>query len=218
MEIDELVSRTVAGDGAAWRSLSERVVPEIQRMARAHSGLRGRNLGTADEIAEVLTAALERLARDNYRNLSRYLAQRELARPQSFDSWLYGAVDFTVREHLRVRFGRVQPESPARVAQAQPSKRDLNTQAERVDENRLRDSVARALSITDELELAKIVEYMNANFAPQELLAMRLYYGEDKSLTELAQLLELEDEAAAKKLLRRLNARLRHRFASAAPE
>jgi hypothetical protein len=107
MEIDELVSRTVAGDGAAWRSLSERVVPEIQRMARAHSGLRGRNLGTADEIAEVLTAALERLARDNYRNLSRYLAQRELARPQSFDSWLYGAVDFTVREHLRVRFGRV---------------------------------------------------------------------------------------------------------------
>jgi DNA-directed RNA polymerase specialized sigma24 family protein len=218
MEIDELVRRTVAGDGAAWRSLSERVVPEIQRMARAHSGLRGRNLGTADEIAEVLTAALERLARDNYRNLSRYLAQRKLASPQSFDSWLYGAVDFTVREHLRVRFGRVQRQGLTGAAQPQPSKRDLASQAERVDEDRLRHSVARALSITDELELAKLVEYMNANFAPQELLAMRLYYGEDKSLPELALLLDLEDESAANKLLRRLNARLRHRFASAAPE
>jgi DNA-directed RNA polymerase specialized sigma24 family protein len=208
--LDVLIQRCVAGDVDAWQELVASVGPQVQQIAGAHASLRTRALTAPEAIADVMTATLSRLAKDDYRNLARYLAQRSLAKPQSFDSWLYGAVDFAIREYLRDKFGR----APAAVSEqrARPSKRDLNTQAERVEEERLHVSLGSALAITDRLELAKIVAYMTKRFKPLELQAMRLHYAQDLSPAELAAALGLADAEAASKLVRRLNARLRHYF------
>ncbi|HEX5658854.1 MAG TPA: hypothetical protein VFX59_16785 [Polyangiales bacterium] len=209
MDTDRLIERTVEGELEAWQQLLARVSPQIQQIAGAHAGLRTRGLNMPEEVAEVMTAVLSRLAKDHHRNLTRYLAQRSLAKPQSFDSWLYGTVDFAIREHLRAKFGR----APVEVSGGpRPSKRQLNTQAERVEDDRLHASVGKTLAMTEQLELAKIAEFMNTSFSPEELHAMRLHYASDQGPSEIAAALGLADADAATKLIRRLNARLRHHF------
>src|SRR6187399_2888056 len=92
--LEPLIRRTVAGDAEAWQALVSAVAPRIEAIARSHEGLRARGLAALpDDLAEVTTAALERLAAGGFKNLTRWLEQRERAgdAAQSFDSWLYGA-------------------------------------------------------------------------------------------------------------------------------
>ena len=47
---------------------------------------------------------------------------------------------------------------------------------------------------------------------------MHMYYEQEQSLVEIAEALELEDEQAAHKLIRKLNARLRYKFSGEAAQ
>ncbi|MDB4977296.1 MAG: hypothetical protein JWN48_5637 [Myxococcaceae bacterium] len=213
MDLDDLVTRTVAHDQAAWRELLVRITPSIQAIAGAHALLRKTGSSSrADDVAEVTAALFARLARDDFKNLHSYLTQRTRDAPQTFESWLYGALDFTIRDHVRARFGRV-PRNLAQSSLPRPSKRDLNTQAGVFEEEHFRLSLAACFGVTTQLELAKIMQYVEAHFSAEEQLAMQLRYGADKSLAEIAAELNLRDEESADKLIRKLNARLRHHFA-----
>ncbi len=211
-----LVRAAVAGQGASWDELVRAIAPRVERLARAHRDMKARGLAARDDdVAEIVTATLERLARDGMRNLARFLAQLEAAapsRPQSFDSWLYGAVDFAIREHVRRRYGRA-PAPRVEGAALQPSKRELHTNAERFEHEPLDPAYVRALSVTKKLALAEIFAYIDSEFEASEARALRLYYGEERSFEEIAAALGLRDAKAADKLVRRLNARLRHHFA-----
>lgn len=212
---DALVRAVVAGDQAAWCELAAALTSQIAAIARSHPGMRKRGLAqSCDDVAEVTTATLERLARDGYRNLSRFLEQRDQSdrtRTQSFDSWLYGATDFVIREHLRKRFGRA-PKPSLDPLSPQPSRRDLVSNAEPIEEAQLARSSARLLGVTAQLTLAQVFAYIAAEFDSTEARAMRLYYQDECSFEAIAAALDLGCARDAEKLIRRLNARLRHRF------
>jgi DNA-directed RNA polymerase specialized sigma24 family protein len=211
----KLVLRTLSGDADAWQALQVAVEPTILRMARRHRDLRRKGLaGLADDLAEIRTAALERLARSNFGNLRSFVERQapgEAPSPESFEAWLYGVVDFVIREHLRKRFGRAPKLSDTPASGPRPSKRDLQSHAGRLDDQPER-SLLNSVSVTTRLTLAQIFEYIDAEFTPLEVQAVRLYFMEDKSFDEIAHVLELEHGVGAERLIRRLNARLRYRF------
>jgi DNA-directed RNA polymerase specialized sigma24 family protein len=210
-----LVHRTVAGDTSAWVALQIAIEPTIVRIARGHRGLRSRGLAELpDDVAEIRTSVLERLARDDFRNLRSFVehsARAETHTAESFDVWLYGIVDFVVREHLRKRYGRAPKPSAEEPQRVRPSKRDLQSHAGRLDEQSER-VFLQHLTMTAQLTVAEIFAFIAGAFAPAEAEAMRLYYREDLSFEELAAKLELPSAKAAEQLVRRLNARLRYRF------
>jgi hypothetical protein len=171
----------------------------------------------SDDVAEVTTTTLERLACDGYRNLTRYLERRDqlgLSRTQSFDSWLYGATDFVIREHLRKRFGRAPRPAANAASEARPSRRDLASNAAPIEEDRLERSHIRVLGVTTRLTLAEIFAYVTIEFDPDEAQAMKMYYQDESSFAAIATALDLVGPHEAEKLIRRLNARLRHRFST----
>jgi DNA-directed RNA polymerase specialized sigma24 family protein len=183
-------------------------------MARKHRSLHAKRLTGADDVSEVLTATLERLRRDEFRNLKQYLDQQVGLGPdaaQSFDSWLYGALDYTVREYLRRRYGRAPKTLPE--GHPLPSKRDLGTNAVRIPTGvDLAADDAPAMGVTAQLTLGQIFGIVDSEFEPCEARALRMYYGEEKNFAEIAAELGLESAQAADKLVRRLNARLRYRL------
>jgi DNA-directed RNA polymerase specialized sigma24 family protein len=212
--LEQLVCAVCAGDRSSWLSLQRAILPRIAAILRAHRGMRSRGLHLRiDDLQEVTTTTLERLSRDDFRNLRRYVAQ--LARPtqsvQSFESWLFGAIDFTVRDHLRRRYGRA-PKTQRELCSSIASKRDLNTNAEGLCEQHGQKARAPTLSITKDLTAAQIFAYASARFTAPEILALRLHYVQDCDFSEIAEVLQLASAKDAERLIRRLNARLRHRF------
>jgi DNA-directed RNA polymerase specialized sigma24 family protein len=217
-DVEQDVAKVIAGDAHAWSALQARIEPEVNAMARRHPSMRAKGLATReDDVAEVVVATLERLARDNFKNLRRFAEQNKTAPDStSFDSWLYGATDFVIREHLRKRFGR----APKNLAptQPQPSKRDLQSLAGRLygengDNSVPERSFIQTVSMTVKLTVAQIFEHIDQTFSAEEARALRMYYCEDRSFSEIASALTLEDDKSADRLLRRLNARLRYHFA-----
>lgn len=215
-DVHSLLLRTVAGDSQAWRALQAALEPEIVSISRGHRALRSKGLASLpDDLAEVRTATLERLAHDDFHNLKRFL--EHAARPgeaqASFDAWLYGAVDFVIREHLRQRFGRA-PKPAADAARPQPSKRDLQSHAGRLSDE-IERGLLRTLGMTARLTLNEIFAHLERDFSPEEICAVRLYYVEDQDFDEIARRVGLDDAKQAEKLIRKLNARLRYRFGDA---
>jgi DNA-directed RNA polymerase specialized sigma24 family protein len=107
-DTQNLVRQTIQSETAAWRALQALLTPTIVRIARRHRSMRLKGLADRDDdIEDVRTAALERLAANGFHNL-RNFADRHQATgdSESFDGWLYGVVDFAIRDHLRKRFGR----------------------------------------------------------------------------------------------------------------
>jgi DNA-directed RNA polymerase specialized sigma24 family protein len=208
-ELDELVRQTVAGEAGAWPALQAAVQPTIAAIARSHRSLRAKGLASLpDDVAEVTTATLERLARTDFQNLRRY-CERADSSGGSFDTWLYGIVDFVIRDHLRQRYGRAPK---AELERPQPSKRDLQSQAGRLDGDGLDRLLLSQVGMTMQLTVTQIFDYIERHFAPDETRALRMYFREDASLGEIAHALGLPDAKAADKLIRRCNARLRYRF------
>jgi RNA polymerase sigma factor (sigma-70 family) len=204
----------VAGDAAAWTELQGSLQPTVAAIARAHAGLRERGLaGLPDEIAELTAATFERLSKHDFQNLRAWQAKRQAAAGASaFDGWLYGAVDYAVREHLRRRYGRA-PSEASESQGVRPSKRDLQSHAGRLDDPDAPDrAFLQTLSMTARLTAREIFAFAGAHFSPQELEALRLYYQEDQSFEDIARRLGLESAQAADRLIRRLNARLRYQF------
>jgi len=221
-EVDELVRRTTQGDAAAWRTLQTVLLPTVLAIARGHQQLRSKGLATLpDDLSEITTATFERLSRSDYQNLKSFVAKQtaspdggngEPVRATSFDAWLYGAVDFAIREHLRQRFGR-RPELPHDQAlRVQPSKRDLQSQAGRFEDIEFERAFLQTVGMTARLTAAQIYAHIETEFGALEARAMRLYYAEDYGFEQIASELGLSDEREAAKMIRRLNARLRYRF------
>jgi DNA-directed RNA polymerase specialized sigma24 family protein len=221
VSLESIVREVLLGKMGAWPALVSAINPHIIAITRSHPSMRGRKLANLeDDVAEVATSSLERLARDDFKNLRRFIAQRDEASGQasegtatgSFESWLYGTVDFTIRDHLRKRFGRA-PRSDD-TGQRRPSRRDLGTLAQRLDQEPLDRAFVSTLGATKRITVAEIFEYATTHFDAIEAQALRLFYLEDKSAAEIAQELGLPDERAADKMIRKLNARLRYRFAA----
>jgi DNA-directed RNA polymerase specialized sigma24 family protein len=221
VEVEDFVARAVAGEGGAFRELQALIQPTIAAIARSHPLLRKKGLAQLpDDVAEITTATLERFARSDFQNLRRFLERRASAdegRATSFDAWLYGAVDFVIREHVRKRFGRA-PVVTGTPIRAQPSKRDLNTQAHRLDDVEPDRSFMRTIGMTAKLTVAEIFAHVERDFAADEARALRLYYAEDQDFEQIAEALGLADEKEAQRLIRKLNARLRYHFAEHARE
>lgn len=214
-DVEALVERTLNGDADAWPELQRAVEPTIVAMARRHRGLRDRGLAVEpDDVAEIATATLERLSRSNFQNLRRYVerAVDDGSRGESFDAWLYGAVDFVIREHLRKRFGRAPKHPSSAAPRFQPSKRDLHSQAGRLQDAELDRSLLHTLGMTAKLTAAQVLEHVCDSFSAAEVLAIRLFYLEDQDYEVIAARLELASAKDAERLIRRLVARLRYRF------
>lgn len=220
LDIDTLLRRTLAGEREAWRELQAALEPTVLAIAKRHPDLRSRGLANApDDLREITVTSFERLARDDFRNLRRFQERSTLsAKPgNDFDAWVYGAVEFVIREHLRRRFGRA-PKAPASEAQRpRPSKRDLQSHAGRIDvETEGKRSLVETVGMTTRMTAAQIFAYIDGSFAPDEARALRLYYHGDLSFAEIARELGLDDESSAARLVRRLNARLRYHFTNEA--
>lgn len=210
----DLIRNTVRGDEAAWQEFVVEVAPTVEAMARTHRSLRAKGHTHDDDLAEVLTATLGRMQKDQFRNLRQFLDQYDRLGPelaQSFDGWLFGALDYSVREYLRQRYGRapkVAPEGPPSL-----SRRDLGTHAARIPTGADLVAPPECLpGVTTRLMLGQILRAVEGEFTTDEMRALRLYYGEDQSYAEIAQSMGLESPGTAEKLIRRLNARLRYRF------
>jgi len=218
-DIKSRVRSIVQGDLNAWRELQAELDPIILRMARSHRSLRSKGLADQpDDLSDVRTAALERMAHSDFRNLRHFIERDASAdNPESFESWLYGVVDFTIRDHLRKRFGRAPKVSSADSGAVQPSKRDLQSRAGRLDDEPER-ALLTAVGMTTRLTVAEVMAFVASSFSAQEAHAIRLFYLEGRGHDDIARELALPDPKQAEQLIRRLNARLRYRFASDAEE
>lgn len=215
-DVETRVRLASEGDRDAWRALQAQLEPAILSIARRHRGLRKAGLADLpDDLAEVRTATFEWLSRANFQNLHDFLARNPdsgdgLA--SSFDNWVYGAVDFVIRAHLRARFGRA-PKLPADGSgPVRPSKRDLQSKAGRLDQGSVERAFLVTLGMTVKLTLGEIFAHIQSDFSSDEARAMHLYYAEERSFEEIAAAIGLSDAKEAEKLIRRLNARLRYRF------
>jgi hypothetical protein len=222
-DIEELVRRSIEGDADAWRALQTTLQPTVLAIARGHQQLRSKGLaGLPDDLSEIVTATFERLSRSDYHNLKSFVAKQTQAaspaglagqaRTTSFDSWLYGAVDFAIREHLRQRFGKKPELSSDVAARVQPSKRDLQSQAGRFEDIEFERAFLHTVGMTAKLTVAQIYAHIEREFGVHEARAMHLYYAQDRDFAQIASELGLSDEREAAKMIRRLNARLRYRF------
>jgi DNA-directed RNA polymerase specialized sigma24 family protein len=213
--VDALVLRIVQGEPQLWPALQTAIQPTIVAITRSHAQLRKRALAMLeDELADVVAATLERLARDDFKNLRRFAQQPVVgvAGQRSFETWLYGAVEFAVRDHLRKRYGRA-PKDDSDRQQVRPSRRDLQSHAGRLEDLAETDrSLLHTLQMTAKLTASEIFSFASAHFQAEEVRALELYYVEQQTFEELAGSLALRDARAAERLIRRLNARLRHRF------
>lgn len=215
----KLVQKTIDGDAAAWTALQTLIDPLIVRIARRHQGLRRKGLAElVDEISEVRASSLERLKANGFRNLRSFMERHaEAAQTESFNGWLYGVVDYAIRDHLRQRFGRAPKVPAAEGGGVQPSKRDLGSHAGRLDDQPERNLLP-AAGVTTHLTVAQVLAFIADNFTPDEAKAMRLYYLEGRNYAELYSELGMSDAKQAEQLIRRLNARLRYRFAARSDE
>jgi hypothetical protein len=210
--MDLLVEQVVAGDSTAWQALQTWAFPLLQRWTRSHPSMRRRRLNSlVDDVHEVATATLERLCADEFTNLRKYCALRSCDPQATLEAWLYGALDFTVREHLRARFGRFR----GRKSEGQPvqllalNKRDLNTLAPRLQEDVL---TMRREALTSRLTWAQILSYVQAQFTSNDAQAIQHYVERNASYEELAEVLGLASADDAERLIRKLKERLRVHF------
>ena len=213
--LDSTIRAAIAGDATAWDELAREVASRAEAIARGHASLRARGLAQRpDDIADIVTACLERLARNEKRNLARYLEQREASEsPPTFDAWLYRAVDYCIRDHLRHRFGRAPTEAERASGRALPNKRAVGSAASPIQDEGWHDSLAKQLGVTTRLTLGEVAAYLTQHLSESEARALRLHHAEERSFAEIAGALGLAEPRDAERLIRRVHARLRHHFA-----
>src|SRR5688572_3720489 len=181
----------------------------IVRIALRHRDLRRKGLAEqADEIADVRTSALVRLAANGFHNLRNFVEHSaQAARPESFEAWIYGVVDFAIRDHLRKRFGRAPRAAEVAAGGLLPSKRDLQSHAGRIDDEPERNLLS-VVGVTTRLTVAEIMAFIAKTFSPDEVRAVQLYYVDGHGYDAIANALALRDAKDAEQVIRRLNARL----------
>lgn len=128
-----------------------------------------------------------------------------------FRAWLVTLVDYAVKDHVRHRLGW------GTRAAGEGTKRDLNTNAERLDDA---PEVGARPPITDYLAMARLVDEVHAFMAtfPAPMQgALRLWL-DDEAFDAIADRLALDSPEAARALVRAGQARLRERFRGSWPE
>jgi DNA-directed RNA polymerase specialized sigma24 family protein len=215
--LDALLTRTIAGDVAAWQILQLRVSPTILKIARGHRSLRSKGFSRDDDaLSEVLVSTLERLSDVSFANLQQFVEKQRENGPeaaQSFESWLYGAVNLEVMDFIRRKFGRAPKIDPEAPTQLRLSKRDLHTLAGRFDTPENEHALLRTVGLTRATTAEEVLRHIAAHFSADEVRAIRLYYIDGVGFAELAKELGLASEKEADRLVRKLNARLRYTFA-----
>jgi DNA-directed RNA polymerase specialized sigma24 family protein len=232
-----LIQRVLDGDRAAWRSLLVMISPRIEEWARTSRVLRRCRLSSDDDARAVMVDVLERLARDGYANLKAFVERAVLAEPRDalvdqfvrltrldgeddaeprdletgtpLRAWLLRLVDFAARDHVRHRLGWS-------AGTDEPTKRDLGTDAQRLDAVR---EPAHRPPITDRVTMSAIVEEVQAQIEtfPQDMQAALVLWLEDASFGEIASHLLLPDPGRARALIRAGQARLRAHFRGRTP-
>jgi DNA-directed RNA polymerase specialized sigma24 family protein len=216
--LDALLRATLAGELSAWRSLQAALEPRIHAIVRRSPKARAWHFASStDDIRDITVAAFERLSRNGFRNLRCYherATQASCVRNTTFDSWLHGAVEYAILDHIRKRFGR-SPQQPRSAADSplpsRPRRALLRDQEHLfvVDDPGFR---AASVAITQRLLAKQVLAHVARSFSLQEAAAVRMYYLEDSELDEIARALRLPDAAAANRMIRKLNARLRYHF------
>ncbi len=220
----------------AWRALMVKIAPRLEGWARNNRLLRRCRLAGDDDARAVMVAVLERLAANDYQNLSSFLGQKDLAAPEPdlvaevirlakldeedaaevdadqgtpLRAWLLRLVDYTSRDHVRRRLGWGQRDGA-------PSKRDLTTDALPLSDH---PEPAARPPMTDRLTVSKLVEEVSEHIDtfPAEMRIAVIMWLDDAEPAEIAKRLDLDDPARAKALIRAGQARLRERFRGRSP-
>ena len=212
----KLVQSIIDGDAGAWTALQGAIDPVLVGMVRSHRAMREKGLlAGQDDVADVRAAALRRLSANQFANLRSFMARNpEGPRAESFHAWLYGLVDYAVRDHVRSRFGRAPKTSNVDVAAnstAPASTRALQSNAGQLDDE-IEQRLVKGVGVTTRLTVGEILAFVARTFSAAEVKAVELHYGEGRDYAEIASELGLQEPLEAKRLLRRLNARLRYRF------
>jgi hypothetical protein len=226
---DPLVLGVVHGDRAAWFQLTLHIEAWIEAHAPRHWRMRKARLASShDDVRDVLLETLERLDRNDWAELRRYLEQKRARVPDvrvetgeieraeaelSFAVWLAGLVDFVIREHVRKRYGRASRASvrPGEGARSQPSKRSLHSWAVHPSEGETDSLPGAAPGMSRILTAHSILSYAAEAFDARELGLFRRYL-EQSSFEELAEEFALVGPEQARAEVRRLKERLRVRF------
>lgn len=225
---------------AAWQSLLVRVSPHVEKWASQSRLLRRWRLTSPDEAREVLVLVIERLMRDDYRNLRAFLERPGRAPERAHgDADSIAALsslldiaeqpDETSKDDvtgtpLRAWLKRlveyvIRDHLYARLGRADSkraaegrTKRDLHTDAKPIAPSDI--GVVRP-PMTDVLTLRKIAEaveaYAEQRLTPQQWQAVRMRR-DDASFPEIAEALALASPDDARKLVRSGIERLRSHF------
>ena len=223
---DPLVFGVVHGDRAAWFQLTLHIEAWVESHAPRHWRMRKARLASSpDDVRDVLLETLERVDRDDFAELRRYLEKKQAHTPDvraepaepelSFVAWLAGLVDFAIREHIRRRYGRTQ-RGKAQPGDTRPglSKRSLHSWAIHPDEGSSAVLPGATLGMSRILTANSILSYASEAFDARELGLFRRYL-EQSSFEELAAEFALAGPEQARAEVRRLKERLRARFREA---
>lgn len=222
---------------AAWRRLMIEISPHVESWARRSRTLRRCRLAAEDDARAVLVKVLGRLAAHDYEALRAFLDKRppttadERERDEAgvldrivqllagggdddgeaadaaragddtpLRAWLLRVYDFAVKDHVRARLG-----------QGEGSKRELGTDASRLDA--APEASARP-PMTDLVTMRKVLEEVRGmidTFPPEMRRAIALW-AEDHGFDEIAAELALGCPERARELVRAATARLRACF------
>jgi DNA-directed RNA polymerase specialized sigma24 family protein len=205
-----LLQNVADGDDHALAKLFGLVEAEIARRASGLSILRSKGRTQPDDIAQVRMYAFTRLKNQRATSLSRFLAQaqaQELGASMPFSRWLARLVRYAAMDHLREYYGRRPAVPSAQNGRLQPSVADVNRPGEEDVDAGHRSYIG----VTKRLTIAEINKFIAEELTRDEASALMMHFA-DHTLDEIAQSLGLASADQADKLVRRLKAKLRHRF------
>jgi DNA-directed RNA polymerase specialized sigma24 family protein len=198
---EEIVSRVVRGDTAAWMSLFSKYGPVVTAIARTNRAMG--SYRAEDDVRNVMAQVFERLRRHDYRALRTFAAWRE-KNQKTFSDWITIVTVNVIRNYIVAKLGAPQ-------ADRSSVKQMVNTFADGLqldgDEPIVRPQM------TNRETAHQILEYAQDHLA-EDQMAVLAGWLEGSSFDELAAELHLPDGRAADKLLRSALAKLRRQFGS----
>jgi DNA-directed RNA polymerase specialized sigma24 family protein len=194
--LEDLVDKTLEGDGGAWRELWLAVEPMLTRISASYR-LTSRLSLRDDERRDVVLRVMNLLREDDFRRLRRFRTARDVGRATtSFRSWLATVAVRSAISHVREHAEYLGHVGGARWA-------EFVRAPALVDE--------RAIDPTPAFEGRALLERARSILRPAQLDALLLWLvGADHA--EIARDLGLDGDAAAGRLVHAALKRLRDRF------